>query len=78
MTNKVSHWSSVLLPKQIDNKLAKKFPLFVEPNTLFPYRSQMRVFKSFITVRLKWKDVMTNRRLNYDKRIRRVVKENRA
>jgi len=30
MTNKVSHLSSVLLPKQIDNKLAKKFPLFVE------------------------------------------------
>ena len=46
MTNKVSHLSSVLLPKQIDNKLAKKFPLFVEPNGPYlgvlatPYRDE--------------------------------------
>jgi hypothetical protein len=89
MTNRVSPLSSVLLQKQIDYQLAKKFPLFMEPNALFPnslsndavncpYVSQMRVRKSFITVRLQWNNTMKNRRLNYDKRLRRFVKENRT
>ena len=66
MNNNVSLLGTVLLQKEIDYQLAKKFPRFMEPNTLFPnslshdatncsYLSQMWVRKSYNTVRLQWK-----------------------
>ena len=64
MTIKISPLSTVLLEKQIDDQITKKFPRFMEPNSLFPnslsndavncpYLRQTRVPKSFILVRLE-------------------------
>jgi hypothetical protein len=69
MNKKVSPLRTVLLQRQIDNQLAKKFPFFMESNIFFPnslsndtvncsYLSQMRVQKSIITERLQWNNTI--------------------